>query len=153
MAVKKTRRLRAGGHASSPSLLGVVAESCEDYFDLKEASALWVIVPLGVVITMLLSPLGQGLDDRIQRMMFSKRQGCYETLLHLSKRMSSILNFNELVDTLVHGLVRGIPATHATLMIHDPATGAFLNYREDDHAGGERGAGARSGPTARSSSG
>jgi signal transduction histidine kinase len=45
--------------------------------------------------------------------------------------MSSILNFNELVDTLVHGLVRGIPATHATLMIHDPATGAFLNYRED----------------------
>jgi signal transduction histidine kinase len=31
----------------------------------------------------------------------------------------------------VHGLVRGIPATGATLMIHDPATGSFLNYRED----------------------
>jgi signal transduction histidine kinase len=45
--------------------------------------------------------------------------------------MSSILNFNELMDTLVHGLVRGIPATHATLMIHDPATGVFVSYRED----------------------
>jgi signal transduction histidine kinase len=86
---------------------------------------------MGAVITVLLSPLGQGLDDRIQRMMFSQRLGCYQTLLGLSKRMSSILNFNELVDTLVHGLVRGIPATHATLMIHDPATGSFLNYREE----------------------
>jgi signal transduction histidine kinase len=80
---------------------------------------------------LLLSPLGQGLDDRVQRMMFSKRQGCYETLLHLSKRMSSILNFNELVDSLVHGLVGGIPATHATLMIHDPVSGIFVNYREE----------------------
>ena len=125
----------------------------EEYFDLKEASALWVVVPVGVVITLLLSPLGQGLDDRIQRMMFSKRQGCYETLLHLSKRMSSILNFNELVDSLVHGLVRGIPATHATLMIHDPATGALPELSRGDHAGGERGPWTRSGPTARSSSG
>jgi signal transduction histidine kinase len=111
--------------------LGLATKIVEDYFNLKEASALWIVVPVGVVITVLLSPLGQGLDDRIQRIMFSKRQGCYDTLFHLSKQMSSILNFNELVDTLVHGLVRGIPATHATLMIHDPATGAFLNYRED----------------------
>ena len=86
-------------------------------------------------------PLGQGLDDRVQRMMFSKRQGCYETLLHLSKRMSSILNFNELVDTLVHGLVRGIPATHATLMIHDPVDRRLPELPRGDHAGGERGAG------------
>ena len=95
-----------------------------------DATALWIVVPLCAIITLLVSPLGKGVDDHIQRMMFSKRQGCYETLLQLSKRMSSILNFNELVDTLVHGLVRGIPATHATLMIHDAATGAFTNYRE-----------------------
>jgi signal transduction histidine kinase len=112
-------------------VLGMTTKVVEDYFLLKEHSALWIVVPVGVVITVLLSPLGQGLDDRIQRIMFSKRQGCYDTLFHLSKQMSSILNFNELVDTLVHGLVRGIPATHATLMIHDPSTGAFLNYRED----------------------
>ena len=58
-------------------------------------------------------------------------RGCYETLLSLSKRMSGILNFNELVDTLIHGLVRGIPVTHAGLMIHDAATNSFVNYREE----------------------
>jgi signal transduction histidine kinase len=130
VAVKKTAVYALVG-AVLTGLLAVVAKVVEDYFHLREHSALWLIVPMGAVITVLLSPLGQGLDDRIQRMMFSKRQGCYETLLRLSKRMSSILNFNELVDTLVHGLVRGIPATHATLMIHDPSTGSFLNYREE----------------------
>ena len=129
VAVKKTAVYALVG-AVLTGLLAVIAKVVEDYFLLREHSALWLIVPMGAVITVLLSPLGQGLDDRIQRLMFSKRLGCYETLLGLSKRMSSILNFNELVDTLVHGLVRGIPATHATLMIHDPATGGFLNYRE-----------------------
>ena len=124
-------RLRAGGDGPHSSSSASLTTAVEDYFQLKEASALWLIVPLGAVVTVLVSPIGRNIDDRIQRMVFSKRQGCYETLLQLSKRMSSILNFNELVDTLVHGLVRGIPATHATLMIHDPATGAFLNYRED----------------------
>jgi signal transduction histidine kinase len=130
VAVKKTAVYTLVGTVLT-ILLGIATKVVEDYFHLKEASAVWLIVPVGAVITVLLSPLGQGLDDRIQRMVFSKRQGCYETLLLLSKKMSSILNFNELVDTLVHGLVRGIPVTGATLMIHDPATGAFVNYRED----------------------
>jgi signal transduction histidine kinase len=130
VAVKKTAVYALVG-AILTGLMAVVAKVVEDYFLLREHSALWLIVPMGAVITVLLSPLGQGLDDRIQRMMFSKRQGCYETLLSLSKRMSSILNFNELVDTLVHGLVRGIPATHATLMILDQATGAFISHREE----------------------
>jgi signal transduction histidine kinase len=130
VAVKKTAVYALVGTVLTITL-SVITKVIEDYFHLREASAVWVIVPMGAVITVLISPLGQGLDDRIQRMMFSKRRGCYETLLQLSKRMSSILNFNELVDSLVQGLVSGIPATHATLMIHDPATGAFVNYRED----------------------
>ena len=130
VAVKKTAVYALVGIAIT-GLFALVAKVIEDYFHLREHSALWVIVPVGALITVLLSPLGQGLDDRIQRIMFSKRLGCYETLLYLSKRMSSILNFNELVDTLVHGLVRGIPATQATLMIHDPSTGGFVNHREE----------------------
>ena len=51
--------------------------------------------------------------------------------LHEEELTAKKQNFNELMDTLVHGLVRGIPATHATLMIHDPATGAFVNHREE----------------------
>jgi signal transduction histidine kinase len=130
VAVKKTAVYTLVGTVLT-GVLALFTKIVEDYFHLKEASALWMVVPIGGVITLLISPLGKGLDDRIQRLTFSKRQGCYETLLQLSKRMSSILNFNELVDTLVHGLVRGIPATHATLMIHDPATGAFVNSREE----------------------
>jgi signal transduction histidine kinase len=130
VAVKKTAVYSVVGVVLT-SLLALLTKLVEDYFNLREHSALWIVVPVGGVITILMSPLGQGLDDRIQRLTFSKRQGCYETLLQLSKRMSSILNFNELVDTLVHSLVRGIPATHATLLIHEPATGRFVNYREE----------------------
>ncbi len=130
VVVKKTAVYALVGTVLTVAL-AIFTKLVEDYFELKAASALWMVVPMGGIITLLISPLGKGVDDRIQRLTFSKRQGCYETLLQLSKRMSSILNFNELVDTLVHGLVRGIPGTHATLMIHDPATGAFLNYREE----------------------
>jgi signal transduction histidine kinase len=130
VAVKKTAVYALVGTVLT-GLLAILVKLIEDALQLKEASALWMVVPLGAIMTILISPLGKGLDDRIQRLTFSKRQGCYETLLQLSKRMSSILNFNELVDTLVHGLVRGIPGTHATLMIHEPGTGTFVNYREE----------------------
>ena len=120
-------------------LLGLLTQIVEDTFALRELGTVWVVVPVGFVITLLLSPLGHRLDERIQRLVFIKRRGAYETLLQLSKRMSGILNFNELVDTLVEGLVRGIPATHATLMIYDAAAGRFVAYREasgaDEHTG------------------
>jgi signal transduction histidine kinase len=128
VVVKKTAVYALVGTVLT-AILAVATKMIESRF--PDATALWIVVPIGGIITLLISPLGKGVDDRIQRLTFSKRQGCYETLLVLSKRMSSILNFNELVDTLVHGLVRGIPGTHATLMIHDPATGAFLNHREE----------------------
>jgi hypothetical protein len=130
VAVKKTAVYALVGTVIT-TCLGVAGVADRGLLPPQGSQRALVIVPVGAIITCCCPPLGQGSDDRIQRMMFSKRQGCYETLLHLSKRMSSILNFNELVDTLVHGLVRGIPATHATLMIHDPGTGAFLNYREE----------------------
>src|SRR5919197_1153917 len=99
VAVKKTAVYALVGTVLT-GVLAVTTRIVEDDFHLKEASALWMVVPMGAIVTLLISPLGKGLDDRIQRLTFSKRQGCYETLLQLSKRMSSILNFNELVDTL-----------------------------------------------------
>src|SRR5438445_10508731 len=113
------------------AVLYTVTRTIERAFNLADIDTIWLVVPLGFVITVLLTPWGQHLEDRIHRLMFSKRQGCYETLLSLSKRMSAILNFNELVDTLVHGLVRGIPVTHATLLIYDATTNAFASYREE----------------------
>jgi signal transduction histidine kinase len=113
------------------SLLVVLTRAAERLFDLQTMSPLWMVVPLGFVITVLLSPLGQGLEDRIQRLMFSKRRGCYDTLLSLSKRMSAILEQRKLVDTLAQGLVRGIPLTHCVLMLYDRPTNSYVLHREE----------------------
>src|SRR3989475_11426249 len=86
-------------------------------------------------MTMLVSPIGQRLEERIERVMFSRRRGCYETFLDLSKRMGSILDFGRLMETLVHGLVRGVPLTHCVLMIFDPQRSGFVVYREDTTVG------------------
>src|SRR4029434_8189045 len=40
-----------------------------------------------------------------------------------------------LMETLVHGLVRGVPLTHCVLMIFDPQRSAFVIYREDTTVG------------------
>jgi signal transduction histidine kinase len=121
------------------SLLVLVTRGAERLFDLQSATALWIVLPLGFIITALLSPLGQGLEDQIQRLMFSKRRGCYDTLLELSKRMSSILEHRKLVDTLVQGLVRGIPLTHCVLLIYDRPTGSYLVHREESTGEGAAG--------------
>jgi signal transduction histidine kinase len=113
------------------SLLVAVTRALEHFLVLKAESAVWMVVPLGILMTVLLSPLGQRLEARIERLMFSRRRGCYETLLALSKRMSAILNFDRLVDNLVQGLVRGVPLAHCVLMIYDDRTSAFVPYRTE----------------------
>ena len=107
----------------------------EQYADWQQVNPLWIIVPLGFVMTLLVSPLGQRFEENIERLMFSKRHGCYETLLDLSKRMSTILDFGRLMETLVHGLVRGVPVTHCALMIYDGSRSAFVVYREENNTG------------------
>ncbi len=130
VAVKKTAIYAMLGVVIT-SVLSLVTRLIDYHLDLGEMRALWVVVPLGFVVTLLLSPLGQPLEDRIQRLMFSKRRGCYDTLLALSKRMSGILNFNKLVDTLVQGLVQGIPLTYCALLIYDRETNSYVPYREE----------------------
>jgi signal transduction histidine kinase len=120
-------------------VLTSILVAAESYADWDQVNPLWVIVPLGFVMTMLVSPIGQRLEEWIERVMFSRRRGCYETLLDLSKRMGSILDFGRLMETLVHGLVRGVPLTHCVLMIYDGQRSAFVAYREDVNVG-ERGA-------------
>jgi signal transduction histidine kinase len=116
-------------------VLTSVLVAAESYADWDQLNPLWVILPLGFVMTMLVSPVGQRLEESIERVMFSRRRGCYETLLDLSKRMGAILDFGRLMETLVHGLVRGVPLTHCVLMIYDPLRSAFVVYREDASVG------------------
>jgi len=107
----------------------------EQYADWEQINPLWVILPLGFVMTLLVSPLGQRLERALERLIFSRRHGCYETMLDLSKRMGTILDFGRLIETLVHGLVRGIPLTHCSLMIYDATRSAFAVYREETNLG------------------
>jgi signal transduction histidine kinase len=116
-------------------VLTSVLVMAEQYADWEQMNPLWVILPLGFIMTMLVSPLGQRFEEVLERLMFSKRRGCYETLLELSKRMGTILDFGRLMETLVHGLVRGVPLTHCALMIYDASKGAFVLYREETNLG------------------
>ncbi|MFQ5829773.1 MAG: ATP-binding protein [Candidatus Methylomirabilia bacterium] len=122
------------------ALLVLMTRTMELYFNWRDINMLWVVVPLGFVITLLMSPLGQRLEELIQRVMFSRQRGCYETLLELTKRMSGILDFRKLVETLVQGLVQGIPVTHGALLVYDERTKSYVNYREET-ATGEEGSG------------
>jgi hypothetical protein len=68
-------------------LWGVVTSvlvAAEQYADWEQVNPLVVILPLGFVMTVLVSPLGQRLEEVLERVMVSKRRGCYQTLLELS---------------------------------------------------------------------
>jgi signal transduction histidine kinase len=128
-AVKKTV-VYVGAGAVLTSALGLLTWAFEDRFSVADRSAVWFVVPVGLVMTLLLSPVGRQLDAVLQRMMFSRRRGCYDTLLAISKRMSGILDLGRLVETLVHELVERIPLTHAVLLLRDEETGAFVSVRQ-----------------------
>src|SRR5262249_10415113 len=116
VAVKKfSLYALAGGLITG--VLAVLTRVIEQAFDLEAKSALWIVIPLGLIITVLLGPLGQAFEDRVQRLMFSRRRGSYDTLLALSTRMSRILDMDALMHALVHGLLRGVPLTHCTLLL------------------------------------
>ena len=116
-------------------VLTSILAAAERYANWENVNPLWVILPLGFLVTLLMSPLGHRFEDQLELLMFSRRRGCYETLLDLSKRMSTILDFGRLMETLVHGLVRGVPLTHCVLMIYDKEQSAFVVYREETNLG------------------
>src|SRR5207245_2208642 len=121
--------------AAVTSVLVVLTWVLERAFDLEGATAVWIIAPLGFIFTLLLTPLGRPIEDWIERLMFSKSRGCHETLVALSKQMSTLLDVGKIVDTLVQGLVRGIPLTHCALLIYDEPSRSFVTQREETTSG------------------
>jgi signal transduction histidine kinase/CheY-like chemotaxis protein len=117
------------------ALLIALTWGVEETFHLEEITAVWVITPLGLLFTLLLTPLGRPVEDWIDRLIFSKRRGCLDTLVALARRMGRILDRGELVETLVRGLVRGIPVTHCALLLPDPEAQAFVTSREETSTG------------------
>jgi signal transduction histidine kinase len=116
VAVKKySMYALAGGLITGVLALGT--RIAERAFDLEAKTALWVVIPLGLIVTVLMGPLGQAIEDRVQRLMFSRRRGSHDTLLALSTRMGRILDMDALIHALVHGVLRGVPLTHCALLL------------------------------------
>src|SRR5262249_1383151 len=112
VAVKKYSMYALAGGLITGAL-AVATRVAEQAFDLEAKSALWIVIPLGLIITVLMGPFGQAIEDRVQRLMFSRRRGSHDTLLALSTRMGRILAMN----ALVHGVLRGVPLTHCALLL------------------------------------
>ena len=116
VAVKKySMYALAGGLITG--VLAVVTRVAERAFDLEAKSALWIVLPLGLIVTVLMGPLGQAIEDRVQRLMFSRRRGSHDTLIALSTRMGRILDMDALMHALVHGVLRGVPLAHCALLL------------------------------------
>jgi signal transduction histidine kinase/ActR/RegA family two-component response regulator len=129
VAAKKTA-LYAALAVVLTSLLAVLTRAIEQSFGLGEIGTLWVAIPMGFVMSLLVSPLGRPLEDRVQQLMFSRRRGCYQTLLDLSKRMGAMLDSGTLTETLVRELVDGIPLSHCALLIYDRGQKLHAPVRE-----------------------
>jgi len=116
VAVKKYSMYAvAGGLITGVLALGT--RITERAFDLEAKTALWIVIPIGLIVTVLMGPLGQAIEDRVQRLMFSRRRGSHDTLLALSTRMGRILDMDALIHALVHGVLRGVPLTHCALLL------------------------------------
>ncbi|HXG15718.1 MAG TPA: ATP-binding protein [Calidithermus sp.] len=123
--------------AAATGALLLLTAAAEEALGLRAAGGAWFLVPLGLALGLLLTPLGRPVADRVERLMFSRPHGCHDTLVQLSRRLGGLLASERVVDTLVAGLVHGVPVTHAALLVEDPEDNAFVLRREVS-ASGER---------------
>ena len=130
VAVKKYSMYALAGGLITGAL-ALVTRVAERAFDLEAKSALWIVIPLGLIVTVLMGPLGQAIEDRVQRLMFSRRRGSHDTLLALSTRMGRILDMDALMHALVHGLLRGVPLTHCALLLEAEEGRSFAVAMEE----------------------
>jgi GAF domain-containing protein len=84
----------------------------------------WLAVAgAALAFTLILGPLGRGLDRLIRRAIFSDTRRGYDRLLELSRDLSGILDRKEIVGRLVAGVSRAIPVRHCALLTSDGAGG------------------------------
>jgi signal transduction histidine kinase len=74
----------------------------------------------------------------LERLVLSRRHGCRDALVALSKQMSTLLDSNRLMETVVSDLVNGIPVTHCALLILDREEGQFTVRHEASTLEGPR---------------
>ncbi len=131
------RRAAVYGAVTAAATFALLAAiwAVEEALGLRPVSAAWVIMPVGLALGLLLTPLGRPVAERVEHVVFSRPRGCHDTLVALSKRLSGLLESERVVQTLVHGLVRGIPVTHCTLLVEDAEGEAFVVAGEESATG------------------
>ncbi|MBI1848682.1 MAG: hypothetical protein HY294_07505 [Candidatus Rokubacteria bacterium] len=137
LTAKKTAIVLVGGLLLSVFLV-FLSVSVGTIFRAYDVDPLWVVVPLGLVLLLGVGPTARWVEDFIERFVFAWRRACYDTLLALSKRMATMVDLTTLTETLVHGLVTGIPVTCCALLTRDETLGAFVPYRVEGGVGTPR---------------
>jgi signal transduction histidine kinase len=138
VVVKKTVVYGGVGVAITVVLVGATW-AVERAFGLGHVTELGLAIPIGVAIGLLLTPFVRRAEDAIERAIFSRRHGCHDTLLDLSKRMAMVLDLDRVIEMLVRGLVRGIPLTHSALFVLDERGETYLRRREETASGATAG--------------
>jgi signal transduction histidine kinase len=119
-AVKKAAVYSVTGGILTAAILALV-EMLDAVLKWRAIETLAVAIGLGMLVGFLNMQLGRPLE----RLLLSRRTGCRDTLVALSKQMSTMLDFTRVVETLVSDLVRGIPISHCALLILDRDQGQY----------------------------
>jgi signal transduction histidine kinase len=90
------------------------------------------VAGVALAITLILGPVGRGLDRLIRRALFSDSRRGYDRLLELSRELSGTLDHKEIVARLVAGVSRAIPVRHCTLLTSD-GSGAYRTAEGSIH--------------------
>ncbi len=123
--VAKRLAIVGGLVAASIPLVIALGTFAERRWELRYILSLREDLVLAFLLAVLLTPLMRTVERWLDRLIYSKRYGFYETLSDLRKRMGSLLDVTHLADTLVQTLVHRIPLTHGALYLFDPGTGEY----------------------------
>ena len=127
--VAKRVAIFGGLLAAAIPLVIALGALAEETFELRYSLSLRDDLVLAFLLAVLLTPLIRAVEGWLDRLVYRKRYGFYETLSDLRKRMGSLLDVTRLADTLVQTLVDRIPLTHGALYLFDPGTGDYQVQR------------------------
>jgi signal transduction histidine kinase len=123
--VAKRMAIFGGLVAALVPLVIVLGTLAEETFRLRYSLSLREDLLLAFLLAVLFTPLVRAAEGWLDRVIYRKRYGFYETLSDLRKRMGSLLDVTRLADTLVQTLVHRIPLTHGALYLFDPGSGEY----------------------------
>ena len=124
-AVKKAAVYSVTGGVLTAAIF-VTVEVLERVFQWGPLQYLAAAIGLGMLVGFLNTHVGRPLE----RLLLSRRHGCRNTLVALSRQMSTMLDFTRVVETLVSDLVRDVPVTHSALLILDRDQSRFTVRQE-----------------------